>query len=308
MEVGDRAGRVGVELHHPRRRSGAAAPAPPRSRSARLSRLPIGRRRATGSSPDTPSRIGLIAVPRLAPSTRAKAASGGTAPLAANDITSSTTATEECAAQVRPAATSTSSTGSVVIAPSTRRRLGTSSYGVTSETSWCSAISIRPRPIATRPRSRVRAAVPRRNSITPSRISAGATSATLNDKQLHDQRGADIGAQHDGERRHQRHGAAGGEARHHQPGRGAALQDGGDAEAGGERGQPVAQRGAEPAAQIGAEAALDAGLHHVQAPQQQRHRAGQVEQGPHRRSVPPRWPDIWSAVSDTRQRARTTRS
>ena len=45
------------------------------------------------------------------------------------------------------------------------------------------------------------------------------------------------------------------------------------------------QRGAEHAAQIGAEGALDAGLHHVHAPQQQGDGAGEIEQGPHRRSV-----------------------
>ena len=50
--------------------------------------------------------------------------------------------------------------------------------------------------------------------------------------------------------------------------------------------QAVAQRGAEPAAQVGAEAALDAGLHHVHAPQQQRDRAGEIEQGPHGRQFP----------------------
>jgi len=40
---------------------------------------------------------------------------------------SNTTATLECAAQVNPAAISTSISGSVVIAPSSIRRLGTSS-------------------------------------------------------------------------------------------------------------------------------------------------------------------------------------
>ena len=48
---------------------------------ARLIRLPIGSRLAAGSLPVAPSRTGLIAVPRLAPRTRAKAASGGTVPL-----------------------------------------------------------------------------------------------------------------------------------------------------------------------------------------------------------------------------------
>ena len=59
----------------------------------RLRRLPSGTRRAAGSSPVAPSSTGLIAVPRLAPSTSAKAASGGTVPFAAKDITTSTTVT-----------------------------------------------------------------------------------------------------------------------------------------------------------------------------------------------------------------------
>ncbi|KAG1436465.1 hypothetical protein G6F57_020652 [Rhizopus arrhizus] len=41
--------------------------------STRVNRLPSGSRRAAGSSPVTPSIIGLMAVPRLAPSTSAKA-------------------------------------------------------------------------------------------------------------------------------------------------------------------------------------------------------------------------------------------
>ena len=98
----------------------------------------------------------MIALPRLAPSTSAKAASGGTTPLAASDITSSTTATLECAAQVNAAATTMAISGSVAMLPSSSRRLGTSSNGVTRPSNWCSAISIRPSPIATRPRSRVR--------------------------------------------------------------------------------------------------------------------------------------------------------
>src|SRR5579863_7102080 len=51
--------------------------------TARLMRLPTGRRLATGSFPDAPSRTGLIAEPRLTPRTRAMAASGGTTPLLA---------------------------------------------------------------------------------------------------------------------------------------------------------------------------------------------------------------------------------
>src|SRR6202021_286603 len=60
----------------------------------------------------------------------------------------------------------------------------------------------------------------------------------------------------------------------------AALQDRGHTQAGGEGGQPVVQSAAQPAPQFWAEGALDAGLHHVHAPQQQRDGAGQVEQCP----------------------------
>ena len=48
-----------------------------------------------------PSSIGLMAVPRFAPSTSANAAAGGTVPCAANDMITSTMATLECVAQVK---------------------------------------------------------------------------------------------------------------------------------------------------------------------------------------------------------------
>ena len=97
-------------------------------------------------------------------------------------------------------------------------------------------------------------------------------------QQLHDQRRADIGAEHDGERRHQADQAVGGERCGHQPGRGAALQQRGQAKPGGESGEAIAQRLAEEAAQVGAERAQHAAQDHVQAPQQQRHAAHQIEQ------------------------------
>ncbi len=70
-----------------------------------------------------------MAVPRLAPSTRAKAASGGIVPLAAKDMTNKTTATLEWAAQVRAAANTTSSMGWVDNATRNVRRLAIFSYG-----------------------------------------------------------------------------------------------------------------------------------------------------------------------------------
>ena len=57
-----------------------------------------------------------------------------------------------------------------------------------------------------------------------------------------------------------------------------ALQQRGQAEAGGERAEAVAQRLGEKAAQIGAERAQHAAEHHMQAPQQQRYAAHQIKQ------------------------------
>ena len=59
---------------------------------------------------------------------------------------------------------------------------------------------------------------------------------------LHDQRRADVGAEHDGQCRHQPDHALGGERRCHQRGRGAALQQRGQAETGGKRRKAVAER------------------------------------------------------------------
>ena len=90
-------------------------------------------------------------------------------PFAANAMISSTIATLECAAQVKTAASTMSIIGSVVTMPSRSRRLGASSYGVISAISCDSAISISPSPMPTRPRSRVRVTLPRRNIKTPIR-------------------------------------------------------------------------------------------------------------------------------------------
>jgi hypothetical protein len=97
-------------------------------------------------------------------------------------------------------------------------------------------------------------------------------------QELHDQRGADIGAEHDGERGHQADHAVGGERGGHQAGRGARLQQRGQAEAGGEGGEAVAQRLAQGTAQVRPERAQHAAQDHMQAPQQQRHAAHQVKE------------------------------
>ena len=95
-------------------------------------------------------------------------------------MTNRTTATLEWAAQVSAAARMTSSMGWVDTAPRNVRRLAKFSYGRSRSTNWCKAISTRPSPISTRPKSRGPAEA-RRNINTPIKISAGATSATSSD-------------------------------------------------------------------------------------------------------------------------------
>ncbi|MNS71107.1 hypothetical protein D3C72_1044640 [compost metagenome] len=98
-------------------------------------------------------------------------------------------------------------------------------------------------------------------------------------QQLHDQRGADVGAQHRGQCRHQAHHAARREAGNHQARGRAALQGGGNAQARRESTQAGAQGSAQRGAQGGAEGALDTGLDHVHAPEEQGDVAGEVKQG-----------------------------
>jgi hypothetical protein len=94
---------------------------------------------------------------------------------------------------------------------------------------------------------------------------------------LNDQRRADVGAEHDGERGHQRDHAFRREGGGHQAGGGAALQERGEAETRAEGGKTVAQSFGEEGTEIGAEGAHDAALDHVQAPKQQCCAAHQVE-------------------------------
>src|SRR5204863_9417972 len=78
------------------------------------------------------------------------------------------------------------------------------------------------------------------------------------------------------------------------PGRGAALEDGRHADPRRESTQAVAEGASEKAPQVGAEGALDAALHHVQAPEEQRDRTGEIDQGQGSAHVPfP--PAAWSA-------------
>ena len=66
--------------------------------------------------------------------------------------------------------------------------------------------------------------------MTPDEHKKRCNPADVERQELHDQSRANIGTQHHCERGHQIDKTAGGKTRRHQPGRGAALQNGGDAE------------------------------------------------------------------------------
>jgi hypothetical protein len=94
---------------------------------------------------------------------------------------------------------------------------------------------------------------------------------------LDDQGRADIGAEHDGECRHQTDQAFRGKRTRDQGGRGAALEQRGQPKASGKCGQAVVQPLRQQQPQVGAEGAQNAAVDHMQAPQQQRDAAHQVE-------------------------------
>ena len=96
---------------------------------------------------------------------------------------------------------------------------------------------------------------------------------------LHDEGRADIGAEHDRERRYEPDQAARREPGGHQPGRGAALQRRGHAEPGKERRKPVLERGCEDRAEAWPEGALHARLHHVRAPEEECNGARKIDEG-----------------------------
>ena len=94
---------------------------------------------------------------------------------------------------------------------------------------------------------------------------------------LHDQRGADVGPEHDRQRRHQADQAFGSEGTGDQCGRRAALEQRGQAEPGAKGGEAVVERFRQQEAQVGTECAQGAAVDHMQAPQQQRHAAHSIE-------------------------------
>src|SRR5207302_7228253 len=126
MEIGDGARRIGLEADD--QRSGPVE----QQQAERAANEPVHK-----IADRQPLRGGIAAPralqerdqrgPRLAPSTSAKAACGGTTPFAAKAAVNNIVATLECAAQVKAAARMMSIIGCIAIAPIRSRRLGTSS-------------------------------------------------------------------------------------------------------------------------------------------------------------------------------------
>ena len=81
----------------------------------------------------------------------------------------------------RRAANRTHRIGSLVIAASTTRTLGAFSAGASVSIRMCNESSIRPKPIATRLRSRVIVRPPKLNASKPARNKTGASAETSND-------------------------------------------------------------------------------------------------------------------------------
>jgi hypothetical protein len=97
-------------------------------------------------------------------------------------MTKRTLARLECAAQVTTAPITMQSTGSPVMAFMNTRIPGAFSAGARVSSRICSASSIKPRPIATRPMSLMRDRAPLRKATRPMMNSTGATAEMLNDR------------------------------------------------------------------------------------------------------------------------------
>ena len=106
----------------------------------------------------------------------------------------------------------------------------------------------------------------------------GEDQSDVEGEHLNDQRRADIGAEHHRQCRHQVDQPGGGQRRCHQGGRGARLQDGGDAESREKRAPARGQAAGEDAPDVGAERAHHARLDHVDPPQQQGDLADDVDE------------------------------
>ena len=169
-------------------RSAAAARPSARGRSGAppAGRCP-GWRRAPGRAPRAPARC-----PRP-PAWRSAARWPG----------SSTTAPSSTAP------TSMSSSTSLGSAASSARTAGDSVSGRVAATINCSDSRISPRPIATRPSRPVVVFSRAMNATTPPKISSGDSHDRSNENTTAISAGADVGAQHHGQRRRQRRPASG---------------------------------------------------------------------------------------------------
>jgi len=94
---------------------------------------------------------------------------------------------------------------------------------------------------------------------------------------LNNQRGADIGAQHDRKRRHRTDETVGSEGTRHKGSRSAALEQRCQSDSGGKGAQAVVEGFSEPQPEVRAESAQNPAVDHMQAPQQQCHAAHQIE-------------------------------
>ena len=157
------------------------------------------------------------------------------------------------------------------------RTPGAFSAGASVSSRICSASSIRPRPIETRPMSLMRERAPLRNATSPRMKRTGATAGDIERQNLNNQRGPDIRPEHDRKRRNKADQAFRREGTGDQRRRGAALQKRRQTKARRKRGEAISQRSGKKPAEIGAERAQDSAVDHVQAPQQQRNATHQVE-------------------------------
>ena len=181
-------------------------------------------------------------------------------------------------ARSAPAASSTLSTGSPVIALRRLRTAGALSAGAKVPSRMWSASRMRPRPIETRPRSRVRVSRPRLKATTPMVIRIGATQVTSKESTWTMRVVPTLAPSMRASAGTSAKSAARRERGRHQCRRGAALQDRGHEHAREEGAHAVTQRRAQETPEIGAEGAHDAAVDHVQAPQQERHPAHEVKE------------------------------
>jgi hypothetical protein len=94
---------------------------------------------------------------------------------------------------------------------------------------------------------------------------------------LNDQRGSNVCAKHDRERRNKADETFRRERAGYQAGGGAALEQGGETEAGAERGKTIAKRFTQKPAEVRTEGAQDSAPDHMKAPEQKRDTTHQIE-------------------------------